>query len=355
MKTGLSLEQMATELQRRNDAKRDFVADTRSLRAVPGPQTTLNLALPGAGSKVINMTEGEVFQEQVCGHYKIPRDYAGRIRVAHPALYAETLNTHFQKEPARRMVRVLDGTARAFLSDRYRPLDDFDLGNAVLPELMNFPDINIVSSAFTERRFYLKAVFPRIEAEVKKGDPVQIGLVISNSEVGAGSLAVLPLVYRLICLNGMIAEDYGQRKYHVGKRASSEESAYELYTDRTRQLDDAAFFSKVRDTVKGVLTHETLNKLTAKLRDATEQPIENTLQNVVELTAKKFGYSERTQDNILRHLAAGGDLTRYGLMNAVTRASQDEQDYETATRMETDGARVIELPKTEWTALAAAA
>jgi hypothetical protein len=355
MKAGLTLEQMAKELQRRNDAKRDFITDTRSLSihlASLEAEPKLRIDdLPG----IEPIAEGDVFREQACGHYKIPRDYASRIRTSHPILYAQTFNTHFQREPARRMVRTLDGTARAFLSDRYRPLDNFDLANAVLPELMRHQEIQIVSTQFTDRRFYMKAVLPKIETEVKKGDPVQIGLVISNSEVGSGSLAVLPLVYRLLCLNGMIGEEYGRRKYHIGKRAEEEGAAFELYTDKTKQLDDTAFFAKVRDTVRGVLTREVLEKLTDKLRAATEQKIEGQLLNVIELTAQRFGYAEGTKLGILEHLIKGGDFTRYGLMNAVTRQSQDEADYETATRMEADGSRILELPQTDWAALAEAA
>lgn len=367
MKSGLSLAEMATELQRRNDSKRDFIADTSQLRVIPGGEPTIQLDLPrgsrertareaGNGETAIVLSEGDVFRDQLLGHYKIPREYADRVRAAHPDLYAQTLNTYLSREPARRMVRTLDGRARAFLSDRYRPLDNFDLANAVLPELMEHRDIRIESTAFTERRFYLKAVLPRIETEVKKGDVVQIGLMVSNSEVGSGALQVAPLLFRLICLNGMIANDYGQRRYHVGKRASEEESAFEMYSDRTRQLDDAAFFAKVKDTVRGVLTRDVLEKLTGKLRDATTQKLTTTdLPKVIEVTAGKFGYTEATAQGILRHLIEGGDLSRYGLMNAITRQSQDEPDYETATRLEMDGARVIELPKAEWTALAEAA
>ncbi len=358
MKTGLTLSQMAAELQRREDQKRDFIADTRQIEVVSpateGAVPTVALDLGGAGRSVFS--EGEIFREQAMTHFKVPREYGERIRANHPNLYAETFNTFLRGEPARRMVRTLDGTARAFLSDRFRPLDNFDLANAVLPELMSFPDIRIESSQFTERRFFLKAVFPRVQAEVRKGDVVQIGLSISNSEVGAGSLQVNPLVFRLVCLNGMIAEDYGQRRYHVGKRAAVEDSAYELYTDKTRRLDDAAFFAKVRDTVKGVLTQDVLGKLVQRLRDATEQRIEATdIPRVVEVTAQRFGYGEATRSGILRHLIEGGDLTRYGLMNAVTRQSQDEADYGTATRMEADGSRIIELPRDDWRAIAEAA
>jgi len=352
MKAGLTLTEMAKELERRQNAKRDFLADTRNLAATG--DGNIQIVLPNAPSVI--QSEGPVFQEQVCGHYKIPRDYAGRIRVAHPALYAQTLNTFFQREPARRMVRCLDNNARAFLSDRYRPLDNYDLSQATLPVLMEHPEIRIESTEFTDRRFYLKAVFPRIQTEVNRGDVVQIGIVISNSEVGAGALSILPLIYRLLCKNGMIGTEYGTRKYHVGKRAEETEAAYELYSDKTKALDDRAFFAKVQDTVRGVLTHEVLERLAVKLREATEQKIESKdLPAVVEIARSKFGYTESTAQGILTHLIQGGDLTRYGLMNAITRQSQDETDYETATRMEQDGSRVIELPKTEWQQLARAA
>jgi Domain of unknown function (DUF932) len=360
MKSGLTLDQMALELQRRQDVKRDFIADTRQLVVMTSSADAkgvpfLSMELPKTETP-ITLALGETFRKQMAGHFKVPTDYAERIVTAYPALYADTFNTFLGAQPSRQMIRTLDARARAFLSDRFRTLDDYDLVEAVLPEIHKHKDIRIESSQFTESRFYLKAVFPRIETEVKVGDPVQIGLVVSNSEVGAGALQVLPMVYRLICKNGMTSSDYGQRRYHVGKRASAEEAAFELYSDDTRRLDDAAFFAKVRDTVRGVLTREVLEALTQKMRDATEQKLEGTnIQAAVEVTARKFGYGERTAGGILRHLIEGHDLTRYGLMNAITRQSQDEADYDLATRMEMDGARIVELPKQDWKAIGEAA
>ena len=176
----------------------------------------------------------------------------------------------------------------------------------------------------------------------------------SDMERRASSFGT-PLVFRLICLNGMIAQDYGQRKYHVGKRASELEDAYEMYSDTTRQLDDAALFAKIRDTVKGVLTTVTLEKIVQKMQDATEQKIvSRDIPAVVEVTAKMLGYSESTKQGILQHLILGGDMTRYGLMNAITAQSQSEDDYETATRLEADGGRVIELAPADWRQIAEA-
>jgi hypothetical protein len=356
MKTGLTLQQMAAELERRNEAKRDFIADTGTLTVSHTPETPvpmMSLALT-SGAEAFEPTE--TFRRQLATHYKVPQEYAERVRHDHPQLYATTFNTFLGREPARRMVRTLDGNARAFLSDRYRPLDNYDLSQAVLPQLMDHKDIRIESTQFTESRFYIKAVVHSVVTEVRKGDVIAMGIAISNSEVGAGALSVEPYIDRLWCLNGAIFTEYGQRKYHVGKRAVDEEAAFELYSTDTKRLDDAAFFAKVRDTVKGVLTHEVLEKIAQKMRDATIQKIEGVnLQKVVELTAQRFSYNETTSGGILRHLIEGGDLTRYGLMNAITRQSQDEDDYDVATRLEADGAKLIELPRNDWQQIATAA
>ena len=54
---------------------------------------------------------------------------------------------------------------------------------------------------------YIKVVNKRLEAEVVPGDIVQSGVIISNSEVGLGSVNIQPLVYRLVCSNGMVVND----------------------------------------------------------------------------------------------------------------------------------------------------
>lgn len=71
-------------------------------------------------------------------------------------------------------------------------------------------------SSPTDTRMYIKVVNERIQTEVVPGDIVQAGILISNSEVGMGSVSVKPLIYRLVCTNGMVA-DVGVGKRHVGR------------------------------------------------------------------------------------------------------------------------------------------
>lgn len=351
MKTGLTLQQMATEITRRQISKRDYIACTSAIHlAAPDDGAPAGeLSLMVNRMEPVRLHSTMHFRKQLQQHYKVPADYAERIRTTHPELYVETFNTFLHKEPSRNMLRTLDGSARAFLSDRYRPLDDADLMEAVLPTLMEFPDMEVVSAQFTEQRLYFKAVFPRFMGDVKVNDPVQLGIVVSNSEVGAGSLQVMPLIYRLVCKNGLITESYGQRRYHVGKRASADEDTFEMYSDKTRRLDDATFFSKVRDTLRGVLKQATFETILEQMQISTKEPLPaDRVKGVVEVIGADNRYTERTQSGILAHLIGGGDLTRYGLINAITRQSQDEEDYETATRLETDGGALLVKTGSNW-------
>lgn len=352
MKSGLSITAMAAELERQANAKRDFIAGTQQVAI--REDSSMAIVLPDTA---VEFGTNAIFRRQMAEHYKIPHEYIERLRTmaAFKPLFAQTFNDHLQKQPSRQMIRTLDNTARAFRSDRFRPLDNIDLAESVLPVAMD-SGAELVSSQFTDSRFYMKFLFPKLEIEVKKGDVVQLGLALANSEVGMGALVVEPLIYRLVCLNGMIMPDYGHRRYHVGKKAEESELAYEMYSNETRQLDDAALFAKIRDTVKGLLNRDVLETIVAKMRDAADQPIEGTnINGVVEVLAKKLNYGEGTKHGILKHLIMGGDLSRYGLMNAITRQSQDEDDYDVATKMEHDGARVIELPRNDWKQIASAA
>jgi len=61
------------------------------------------------------------------------------------------------------------------------------------------------------------------------------------------------------------------------------------------------------------------------------------------------------QDNVLTHLIRGADLSQYGLVNAITRTSQDVASYDRATELERLGGTVLELPVSDWSVLAKAA
>lgn len=71
-------------------------------------------------------------------------------------------------------------------------------------------------------------------------------------------------------------------------------------------------------------------------------PIKGNVQEAVELTGREFGITQEEQDGIFRYLVEGGDLSLYGLTNAVTRMSQDVDSYDRATALEWIGWQVMQ-------------
>jgi hypothetical protein len=346
---------MAVELDRQSKTKRDFVAPQGDLMFKVRDDNAVGISAPS--TMIVNGHGGfginELGHEQIAGRLGIPQKYYDRMRDTAPRLLEANVNSWLQSEPKeKRMVRTLDGSMRAFLSDRYRPLDNFDLGDVAFDTLIK-AGAEVKSTELTERRLYIKAVTEKLTMEVKKGDIVQAGIVISNSEVGCGSVKVETLVFRLVCLNGLIS-DNSIRKYHVGRSGSEGDFASEFFKDETRRADDKAFWLKVRDVIQGSFQQDVFEKIVQRMKLTTEQEITGSVEKAVELTGDKFGLNETERSGVLRNLIKGGDITQWGLVNAITRASQDVEDYDRATDLERLGGVVLELPKKDWQEIAQA-
>lgn len=248
MKQGKTLAQLGAELQRQREARQDFVTDTRHLEFSADTDGKATIKINIKGTQYAFGVD-ELAHKQIASRLQIPYRYYQKMQTEQPALLQENVNIWLHDAPERRMIRTLDGRVRAFLSDRYRRLDNLELCASVIPVIREMAGAEINSCDVTESHLYLKVVNKKLKAEVSVGDVVQAGFVISNSEVGLGSVKVEPLIYRLVCKNGLIMKDYSQKKYHVGKQIEGD-SAYELYSDAALQADDKAFFMKVEDTVR---------------------------------------------------------------------------------------------------------
>jgi len=290
--------------------------------------------------------------QQFAQRLGVPKPYYDRMREQAPDLLATNLNHWLEHEPATRLLRTMDNQVRAFLSDRYRPLDNFDLAEAMLPKLMGL-EANVQSTGITEDRFYLKAVTERVQGEVKQGDVVQAGIVISNSEVGHGSLKIEELDFRLVCLNGMIREA-AVRRAHLGRNSGVDliDGAREFYRDETRRLEDAAFWNKVKDSADAVFDQSRFNRRLDQYREASQLALPAPVK-AVDFVAERVGLLEREKESVLAHLIQGGDLSAWGVANAVTRASQDVDDYGRATELEAAGGTIVELRPEEWSKVTA--
>lgn len=354
MKSHMTLMEMAQELRRQQQAKKDYLATETALQArtVPddGGIRTVVIDIDQVGAHTITAHA----HGQIGAHLRIPKAYYSRMLHEAPELLCANLNHWLHaNRGGQRLVRTLDGSVRGFLSNRYRPLDNYDFAEAALMEIQQVGDVKVESCAVTDTRMFIKAVCHTMEGEVRKGDLVRWGIALSNSEVGAGKLRLDPLVFRLLCTNGAVAREqvgtYTRR--HVGSQVLSDADVSELLSDEAREADDRAFWLAVRDVIRGVFDRENFERVLKTWRQAAHREIKVEVPKVVEVTLKHHKLPESMHGGILDHLIRDGDLTQYGLGNALTRYSQDIESYETATTLEEIGAQVMAMDERSWSSL----
>lgn len=350
MKTGRNLQEVLVELNRQNQAKQDFISPAQGMHLREDGHTFEINHLTTNQQEVFGTTS--LFHRQVASALGIPAKYYDLMQKEKPELLAENVNSWFADKPSSYMVRSMDygagQVARALLSERYRRIDNMEIATAVLPLFAGNDQYEVLSCEVTENRLYLKVVNHRLEMEVRKGDIVQAGVMISNSEVGLGAVSIQPLVYRLVCTNGMVVNDMGERRHHVGRQAKAVEDSFTLYSDETMEAEDKAFLLKLRDTTMAAIDEARFSQVVGRLQESMAVPITGRVQDVVQLTAQSYGINAEEQEGILKYLIEGGDLSLYGLSNAVTRTSQDVVSYDRATTLEGIGWQVATMEPQQW-------
>lgn len=346
MKTGRTIVELAQELLEQQETKRDFHARTKTLRMLP----TGGFRLETKDEEIV-VPATSYAHGQIASKFNIPKNYYDRLMNDSPALLAENVNHWSGKSEDTSLIRLLRGQMRAVLSDRYRIVDNHDILAIVLSELAEMGDgMKIVSCQVTESRMYVKVINTNIEEAISVGDPVQAGFTLSNSEIGNGSVGVEPFLYRLVCTNGMIIKDARQRKNHVGRVTENNN----LYAIDTLQAIDDAFKLKLRDLIRNAVSISTFKEAVADMRAAKDDKIVGQTTKAVELTAKAIGLNGDESSKVLEHLIRSGDLSRYGMLNAVTRTAEDLSCYDRATEVERLGSSVLYLPRSTWREVATA-
>jgi hypothetical protein len=292
---------------------------------------------------------------QIAEKTQIPQRFYDRLRTDFPALLANNVNTLFGQGADRRLIRVAEGRVRAVLSDRYRALDSYDLVMKVADRAIEH-NAQVVDAQLTERRMFLRLTLPYAKEKVGEltqavraayandthtrgawgqakelaldADYVVPGLIVSNSDVGAGSFRVEPYVLRLVCMNGAIGE-YSLKQIHIGEKLELGEV---IFSDQTRSLSDQALWSKVADTIDATFRPDSFRAMLDQMKGAQNIALPKVVP-VVDVVARDLGLSEERKASLLSYFAAEGP-TLYGLVQGVTRIAQDAPTADAQTDVE---------------------
>ena len=242
---------------------------------------------------------------------------------------------------------------RCMLSPSYRRLDNEEVAETVLPVLLDGNDAGryeIISSEITEKKLYIKAVNKSVQKEISRGDVVESGVIIRNSETGEGMFDISPFLNFLFCDNGMVVADQAMKTRHLMSSQANDFEIFQMLTDETKQKENEAILSKCRDVLIGCMKQEQFERNVNRLVEAKTQVIEKPLQTV-DILSKSFGLSDFEKESVLDRIVnkaeerdrVNGMATILTFINAFTNVGNDLSDYDRATDFQQMGGVILTM------------
>lgn len=330
------------EIDRIEKAKEDYVVPATTLRMIGDHSIRF-------GKEWYELTPHA--HGQLATYTGIPKRYYDRMGEVE-GLRGYNVNAWLEQEQGRRMVRTLDGRARAIVSDRFRPIDNWLVVRAFLPVLEDFPGAQFKARVLSGTKMYLQIVFPGLTGEVKPGDTVQYGVTLSNSEVGAGAVDVKAMIWRLVCRNGMVGTSVVNRR-HVGTRLSVEDGEFSEFADDTIAAEIKSFQLRLRDSLRAALTEKAFERELRIMQGAAAEEVVKPTETVERVTKRYEWLTDEDSERIFAGMVREKDFSRWGLANAITAITHEVSDRDRQYEYERAGYDLIHAPESEWRQLVA--
>ena len=329
MKKGHDIRNVVQQINNDVKSKKDYIVTLNALEVTTSNNTYPNLEFTDAPDQY-SLTDHSM--NQLCGKLEIGTQYLRKCLPVSQELVAHNLNFWIKNTKSKElMVRTIErdsdelpNVARAVCSNRYKRIDNDVVANHSLNKLMDLGlDIKYVN--YDRDTLNITAVNQKLEGEVYKGDVVQSGITITNSEIGSGSLIIQPFIYRLVCTNGMVAPRYLNRFYsrHVGK----------IVIDPSQDDQYITIIDKMQKQIDLVNSEDVWTESFQGLLNSRKQKINS--HQIVQL-AKRHGVTESERADIFARLNqyVGDTFTtsKYELANAVTNMGNDEDRSEQRAR-----------------------
>ena len=343
MKSQLSLNELAQKLTDQKSLKKDYIVESDNVRFYSNGSNQLHLQ---EIDEVFDVND--IALNQITTKVGLSKKYTDKMLDGHKDLLQDNINYWFTNTPKPQMIRTLGGTVRAVLSDKFKRVDNDMIAEQVLPILLD-KEYDIKSCAITDTKMYIKASLPSLQREVNKGDVVESGVIISNSEVGYGAVNVSPFIHRLVCLNGMVMNDSRLQSRHLTSSQATIDGVYEVLSDEAKELDSRALLTKVRDVVASTSDEMRFEEQVQMMTDASQIKIKRP-KKVIELLENKFDLTKNEGESILDNLVNNRDDNQkfaniWTVVNSITALGNTMDDYDRGTKMQEIGGRLLTMPE----------
>lgn len=202
---------------------------------------------------------------------------------------------------------------RGVLTDRYNILDDENLYKIVKNILDKKINYNIIDYKKTFKYSSLRITFPDLKKDLnkdkEKGDILKAGLLVVNSEVGFNKLNINPLVYRVVCSNGLTV----WQKKHEDKKLYSKKHIG-LEKREMRKFAEVAVLSSIKEAKRNMDLLEESKNIEI---DNSEAKIENYLRS--------NRINKSIIDNVITELNSTwfNNNSLYSLINSMTSVARN--------------------------------
>jgi len=297
-------------------------------------------------------------QGQIATDLGIPKRYFDRMKFDAPGLFKTNVQHWMQNEPKARMIRGLTNegnapmTGRAWMSDKFRRLDNIEVARTLLPEFDKLgTEVVFHQAAVTEQKLHIRALFPALERDIKAvGDTVRWGIAIENSEIGAGSLKLSGFVMVLFCTNGMVTNKVLNVR-HVGKREGEG-----VLSNEALRADDTAFWLAARDELRALCTEAAFETVVAQLKGLSDTEVISPVA-ATKVLAREFALTEAEEEAVMLSLVKdnnGVGKGQWGMLNAFTAAAKEAEGFDRQAEIESLGWGLAQMAPATWEKVALA-
>lgn len=377
-----NLADLASMLKEQHARKVDVVAPATTIRSRGGLLTIDGaepvLTVDGVTSAAGTYRPTVVADEGIAEKLRVPVGFLKRLRDERPDLYDANVNgllhgrsrrradgtveTIADADPRSFLVRAFRsddgdvGVARAFLSDRYRIVDNLDVLTAALDGIRESgAEVEVTTCDLTDRRMHVKLAAPAIEAlaptllagyrspfsgaEGAANPVVFAGLVLSNSETGGGAFTITPRLTVKVCDNGMTVNKDALRNVHLGGKL---DEGVVRWSEDTQQRNLDLVRSQAADAVRTFLDVDYVQQTVATIEAQAGAPLDDAAKTVRHV-AKTLRFGEQAADTILDHFIRGSQTTAGGVLQAVTSYAQTLDDADAAADVEGSALEALAL------------
>jgi len=231
-----------------------------------------------------------------------------------------------------RLRTYTDGTCRAFVTDKYSPVDN----RWYLETLREFlPDARFSHWRGDEDTLYGNLLLPDSIIDYGQDDDTDYGGMVSigNCEIGKRRLSQTPSIFRAICMNGCI---WGQQ---AGKDISKvHRGTIDLVLLKTRIAENIEYqLNILPDGIRKFLATRTQKMGT------------HSAKGVIAAVCSEFRLDKKQSTEVLEQFVTHehDHQNLFGVINAVTRAGQ-EFNAEAWYNLDEVGGKLMEISASRW-------